>query len=68
MAREESVNEESVYSDDKSGNQGVQNKQERHGDRFVHSIGVLESVIAEGEVLVVRFDGIESVEDDEEDP
>lgn len=66
MTRKESIDEQSVYSDDKSRDQSIQDKEERYGNSFVHSVGVLESVVAEGKVLVVWFDGIESVEGEEE--
>lgn len=68
MSRKQTVDEESICCNDEGRDQCVQDKQKRDGNPFMHSIGVLKRVVAEGEVLVVWLDGIKSVEGEEEDP
>lgn len=68
LTREEAVDEKSVYCNDDGWQDCIESEQERDGDSFMNGIGILECIVAKRKVLVVGFDGIESVKCEEENP
>jgi hypothetical protein len=65
--RKYAVYHESVEADDRQRREEGDAGKEGDWDALVHCVWVLESIVPQGEVLVVRLDSIESVEAGGED-
>lgn len=58
MVREQSIDKERVDDDEDKGESTGYAEGVVDGDPFVHSVGILEGGILEGEMLVVGFDRV----------
>ena len=60
--REQSIDHKRVEGDDSNRTCNSNHDQPRYGHSFFYRIGVLQGVISQREVLVIRLDGIEGIE------
>ena len=65
--REYAVDNECIEGDYDSRDERTDDKSSADGNSLMDRVWVLESVVLERKVLVEGFDGVECVEDDEED-